>query len=188
VRTWDVNGDGHADIVTANLRGASVTILHGNGRGAFREAPGSPFPANPFPTSVATGDFNGDGHRDLAVTNSPSNSAGSGQDGLTVLLSDGRGGFRRTADAPLATGRAPTQLVVADLDGDDRDDIAVSNMNSGTVTIACLAADEIIHVIDTIAVGRLPKGIATGDFDANGKPDLAVANNGDGDVSIILAR
>jgi hypothetical protein len=188
VRSWDVNGDGHADIVTANLRGASVTVLHGNGRGAFSEAPGSPFPANPFPTSVVAGDFNDDGHRDLAVTNSPSNSAGSGQDGLSVLLNNGRGELRRTANEPLATGRAPTQLVAADFDGDGRDDIAVSNMNSGTVTIACLATDENIRVVDTIAVGRLPKGIAAGDFDANGRPDLAVANNGDGNVTVILAR
>ena len=141
VRAWDVDRDGNADIVTANLRGASVTVLAGNGRGAFRPVSGSPFPANAFPTAVEIGDFNDDGHPDLAVTNSPSNSAGEGKDGLTILLADPKGGHRIIGAEPLETAAAPTQLAVADFDRDGRDDIAVTNMNSGTVTFARVTAD-----------------------------------------------
>jgi hypothetical protein len=187
VRVWDMSGDGIADIVTANLHGANVTVLLGDGRGGFRNAPGSPFTANPFPTAVARGDFDGDGRFDLAVTNSPSNSGGQGEDGLTVLLAD-RSGFRRVGTAPIRTGAAPTQLAVGDLDGDGRAEIAVSNMNSGTVTVASLGRDSHVVIAETIRVGRLPKGIAAGDLNGDGKPDLVVANNGDNDVAIILAR
>ncbi len=188
VRAWDANGDGHADVVTANLRGASVTILAGDGRGGFRPARGSPFAANPFPTAVATGDFDRNGYADLAVTNSPSNSAGQGRDGLTLLLSDGAGGFRAVGSGPLATGAAPTQLAVADFDGDGRDEAAVSNMNSGTITVARLAKEGRLEVTGSLRVGRQPKGIATGDLDRDGKPDLVIANNGDDDVWIALVN
>jgi hypothetical protein len=188
VRAWDVNHDGNADILTANLLGANVTVLLGDGRGGFREARGSPFPANPFATSVARGDFDGDGRLDIAVTNSPSNSNGQGEDGLTLLLGDGAGGFRTVGATPTTTGAAPTQLSVGDLDGDGRDDIAVSNMNSGTVSIARLGPDGRVVIVEAIRVGRLPKGIAVGDVNGDGKLDLVVANNGDNDIAILLAR
>ncbi|MGH8130864.1 MAG: FG-GAP repeat domain-containing protein [Steroidobacteraceae bacterium] len=188
VRAWDVDRDGDADIVTANLRGASVTVLAGDGHGGFRPAAGSPFLSNPFPTAVAMGDFNGDKLPDLAVTNSPSNSAGSGQDGLTVLLRNDAGGYLPAGTAPVATGAAPTQLAVGDFDADGRDDIAVSNMNSDTATIARLAADGRVVIVENLRVGSLPKGIAAGDLNDDGKADLVVANNGDDEVAIVLAR
>src|SRR5439155_16178903 len=74
----DVSGDGKIDLVTANA--AVVSVLRGDGAGGFA-APDSialpgQFPpgyggADPLaqsPQSVATGDFNGDGLLDLAVT------------------------------------------------------------------------------------------------------------------------
>jgi len=188
VRAWDVDRDGNADIITANLRGASVTVLAGNGRGAFRPSTGSPFPANAFPTAVAIGDFNGDGRPDLAVTNSPSNSAGQGKDGLTVLLAEPDAGFRMIGAAPVETGAAPTQLAVADFDRDGRDDIAVTNMNSGTVAFARVTPDRRTVVTGGMPVGNLPKGVAAGDLNRDGKADLVIANHGDDEIAILLAR
>ena len=187
VRAWDIDDDGHADIVTANLRGASVTVLNGNGRGGFREMPGSPYACAPFPTAVAMGDFDGNGRSDLAVTNSPSNSAGQGADGLSVLLADPKGGFRSMSGTPAPTGAAPTQLAVGDIDGDGRDDMVVSNMNSDTVAIAKLRQDGSIAVTGRISVGRRPKGIAVGDLNNDGKPDIAVAHHGDNDIGVLLS-
>jgi DNA-binding beta-propeller fold protein YncE len=188
VRAWDVNHDGNADIITANLRGASVTVLLGDGRGGFQAAPRSPFAAPPCPTALARGDFNGDGRVDFAVTNSPSNSGGQGRDGLTVLLAEPSGGWRSVEGAPVPTGAAPTLLAAGDLDGDRRDELVVSNMNSGTVSIARLRTDGRTVVTETIRVGRQPKGIAIGDLNGDGKPDVIVANNGDNEVAILLVR
>ena len=58
----DFNGDGKADLATANVDGNTVSVLLGNGDGSFRTnvdySVGNP---NWLPTSVAVGDFNGDG-------------------------------------------------------------------------------------------------------------------------------
>jgi len=64
----DLNRDGVQDLVTADFAfgyGASVSVLLGNPDGAF----GTPafYATNYGPTSVAIGDFNGDGIPDIAV-------------------------------------------------------------------------------------------------------------------------
>jgi len=80
------DGDGNADLAVANsglnqsdgtLGPGSVTILHGNGVCGF--SPGGPFAAGPGVSSLAVGDFDGDGKLDLVVANAGSNN-------ITALL------------------------------------------------------------------------------------------------------
>jgi len=73
--TGDFNGDGNLDLVTGNFNSFnsnSVSILLGNGMGGFNIA--IDFPVGWAPTSVTTGDFNGDGKLDLVTANFNSNS------------------------------------------------------------------------------------------------------------------
>src|SRR6185503_9666415 len=51
VAAGDLDGDGHVDLVIANHQTSYVTVLRGDGRGAFAPAPGSPDPVavNPHP-------------------------------------------------------------------------------------------------------------------------------------------
>ena len=72
----DVNRDGLPDLVVASqcphtgscVADGEVSVLLGNGDGTFR--PAVVYDSGGFgPTSVAIGDFNGDGYPDLAVTN-----------------------------------------------------------------------------------------------------------------------
>jgi hypothetical protein len=67
VAIGDFNGDGKLDLAVANSDSNSVTLLLGNGRGAF--APLSPLPAGGYPFCVVVGEFNGDGRADLALVN-----------------------------------------------------------------------------------------------------------------------
>src|SRR5262249_14267612 len=61
----DVNCDGVLDLVTANHRSASVSVLLGQGDGTFQEPVASVMPEGP--ASLAAGDFNGDLLPDLVV-------------------------------------------------------------------------------------------------------------------------
>ena len=71
-RSWavvpiDMNGDRRADVVAAT--GDSVSILNGDGRGAFKSAAGSPVPTGDGSWKVAVADLNGDRRPDVVVNN-----------------------------------------------------------------------------------------------------------------------
>ncbi len=91
VAVTDINGDGYPDMVAANVNDNTVTVLLGNGTGAFTAAPGSPFAVGINPISVAAGAFNGDGRPGIAMANS-------GGGAITVLL-----GGQTTSSSVLST-------------------------------------------------------------------------------------
>ena len=78
----DFNGDGNLDLAVANAEHGdnTVSVLLGDGNGGF--SPAVNFPTGAAPTSIAIGDFNGDGYTDIAVVNHDSST-------LTVLISSG---------------------------------------------------------------------------------------------------
>ena len=71
------------------------------------------------PDAVAVGDFNGDGHLDLAVANDTR--AGT----VSILLNKGDGTFQSAQD--YAVGSDPDSLAVGDFNGDGHLDLAVAN-------------------------------------------------------------
>src|SRR5262245_32475521 len=84
------------------------------------------------PSSVAVGDFNGDGQQDLAVANLGNPITGDGAS-VSVLLGSGTGTFQSAA--PYAAGDAPASVAVGDFNGDGRPDLAVANLLSDSVSV-----------------------------------------------------
>jgi hypothetical protein len=115
----DVNGDGHLDFAVANQGSDDVTVLLGNGAGAFNAASGSPVAVGDGPVATATADLNGDGKADLAVANGSSNDA-------AILLGDGAGRFGGAPGSPVSLGGNPEDIAAADLNGDGHVDLALS--------------------------------------------------------------
>jgi hypothetical protein len=76
--------------------------------------------------AVAFGDFNGDGHQDLVVTDRTDHD-------LVVLLGDGRGGLARAGRFP--AGQNPTDMAVADINGDGTLDVVVANHETSYLTL-----------------------------------------------------
>src|SRR5262249_538853 len=73
VATTDFNNDGLFDVAVANNRtnNATLSVLFGKGNGQFTQGP--IFAIGNSATSVAVGDFNGDGKADIAVADPADN-------------------------------------------------------------------------------------------------------------------
>ena len=131
--------------------------------------PSGALPAGRSPSSFAIADANGDSHPDLAVANQDS-------DDLTVLLGDGAGGFSAAPGSPVAAGDAPFGVVAADLSGDGKVDLAVSNNSSNAlrVLLGNGAGGFTASSGSPIPVGGSPGQAAAADLDGDGDIDLAV--------------
>jgi hypothetical protein len=186
IRVADLNGDGRADIVSPNLEGDNVTILLGNSEGGFRQPTGSPFPCGDSPFNVAVGDVNADGKPELAIVNSPgSTSDRSGQDGLTILLGDGQGGFTTKTGSPFVTGKRPNIPAIGDVNGDGVADVAVSNPDADSITIFRMSREGSVASRATISVPGRPKGLAIRDLNGDGKAEIVITNNANDSVTLI---
>jgi len=129
------------------------------------------------PSSVAVGDFNGDGKLDLAVANMWGGT-------VSILLGDGKGNFT-LASSP-HTGNTASSVAVGDFNGDGKLDLAVANMSDATVSILLGDGTGNFTLASSLAVGSWPISVAVGDFNGDGKLDLAVANMYGPTVSILL--
>src|SRR5579859_3458815 len=117
----DFNGDGISDLAVLNFcggdpsctSGGSVTILLGSSDGTFNQAANSPLSVGDYPSSIAMGDFNGDGAPDLAIVDILSSSSGvSGS--VTILMGNGDGTFTHSANNLTTSGIDPHAITVAD--------------------------------------------------------------------------
>ncbi len=137
VRSADFNRDGHPDVVTTNLDDDTVTILLGDGRGGFHEAPGSPFAAGGKPWEVFIDDVDGDGNSDLVIVPYQRDLPNEAQNAVTVLRGDGKGSFTpmRGSPMPLGTCRGPNSVTAGDLTGGGHHSIVVACAESRSLKI-----------------------------------------------------
>lgn len=137
LRSADFNHDGIPDVVTTNLDDGTVTILLGDGKGGFRNASGSPFPAGAKPWQVHVGDVNGDGNQDLVVIPYQRDIASATESAVTVLLGDGKGSFRPMLGSPFPLGecRGANGVSAGDLTGNGKPVIVVACAESRTMML-----------------------------------------------------
>jgi hypothetical protein len=136
-----------------------------------------------WPTSVAVGDFDGDGVPDMVVADS---SAGT----VTVMLGNGDGSF--TTKSTPQVGEAPWYVAVGDFNGDGILDLAVVNaagVSPGSVSILLGKGDgTFTPVAASPTVGIEALAAVVGDFNGDGIPDLAVMNYQSDSVTILLGN
>lgn len=132
----DMNGDRKLDLITANNADNDVSIAFGDGRGHFTRAP-SAFAVGPSPYPFALDDVNNDGRLDIIATATATGPSRAQQlpssFALTLLLNDGRGGFRRS-ELPLRTGQ-PWFADIGDVNGDRKPDLVATHHDQSALTV-----------------------------------------------------
>ena len=134
-------------------------------RSPFRVA--QSFTLSAAPTSVASGDLNGDGHPDLIVTR-----LGSGS--ISVLLGNGKGGF--SAGVDYAAGTSVSNALVADFNGDGKLDVAVTDSTTGSIDVLFGNGDGTFGKPEVYPSLGNAVALAAGRFTTSGQIDLAVAS------------
>jgi hypothetical protein len=186
VAVADVNGDGKLDLLVANeclapptCPNGEVGVLLGNGDGTFQPA-ASFYSGGYWAYAIAAGDLNGDGHPDLAVANFSAN--GGGGDGvLGVLLGNGDGTFQPAVTYD-SGGSTANSLAIADVNGDGKPDLVVSNECStkctthGVVAVLLGNGDGTFKKAVKYPAGDGPGSVVVVDVNGDGKPDAVVAD------------
>lgn len=170
----DLNGDGLIDLATGFTEGPA------GGVAVFLYDPVQGFlPASKFNSSdagwtgVSIGDFNDDGRKDVVVnrrefTNSP----------MIGLFAQNASG-QLVGPTNLLTAYTPDATVVADMNGDGRDDLMVVHVETWAMGYYQQGnnglAGEIKYQIDPAQLYRV-NSLATGDINHDGIKDVVIAN------------
>jgi Ca2+-binding RTX toxin-like protein len=177
------NGDSHLDLAIAEngsfLNSGDVYLLFGNGDGTFGND--DVFSADDGPTSVASADFNGDTHPDLAVANGSSND-------VSVLLGVGDGTFVPAKPKNVDVGNTPAAVVAGFFNADARPDLAVANQGSDIVSVLLGKGDGTFTGATNFDVGSEPVAVAVGDFNGDTNLDLVTANSDSDNASVLLGN
>jgi FG-GAP-like repeat len=202
----DLNGDRKLDLAVADQHDPAstshggVSILLGNGDGSFQTASFSPIFL--FPTSISTGDLNNDHAPDLVISSFIS-VFGLSKGVLNIWIGDGAGnftshGFFTGSTLHSAASVFPISTLVADFDGDGKNDVAeiignyvglLRGNGDGTFSgqfVTITAGEGRFQGPLFFSAGTGSFQLALGEFNGDGKADLAVANRGSNDVSILL--
>jgi hypothetical protein len=127
---------------------------------------------------MAAGDFNRDGHPDLATVHNTNK--------YSVLLNNGAGGF--TAASYTADGELRDAAVTL-LPGDTVPDLVFSDGSANKVLIFSGNGDGTFTQVGTgIASGSGTDGLAVADLNRDGYPDVAVGNRSYAKIAVLLGN
>ena len=182
----DIDGDGQLDVVTVNSGNSrsSVFLNGGSFPGTIVLGTSSSWILGSGATSFVLTDLDGDDKLDIVSAN---------KGGSVSLLRNASsiGSTSFSAKVDIGAGSAPFSINLADLDGDGKPDLVVTNRSVDSISVLRNTATSGAFSTSTLAapvrfsVGTSPSGVALGDVDGDGKPEIVVANQGSDNVSVL---
>ncbi|MEP2671116.1 MAG: FG-GAP-like repeat-containing protein [Cyclobacteriaceae bacterium] len=128
ITSADVNEDGKLDLIaTSTLTNQVLVLLNTSSSGSISFAAPLILNASNGPWGVDVADIDGDQDTDIIVANR-------NQAEVNVFLNDGNNANVSFTRSDLVSSNATRNVIVGDLDGDAKPDIAYSSFNSGTST------------------------------------------------------
>ncbi len=195
VSSWDLaaadlNGDGRPDLVVGDLNADQAWVLLNTttpGAASASFTASQAMPTGAEPRGIVAADIDGDGRRDLVVADSQ-------DDAVAVLRNTTLPGSMTASFAAPDTFTVPARpehLVVADLNGDGRLDIGVTDTISFASTLLFNttppgSAHYDFGTSSIIPVAGFPAGIATSDINGDGIADILVCDEIDGTMLTLL--
>ena len=179
IASIDANDDGLPDLVVSNSISDRLTLLTNRGNGVFKT---TSIPGNlgDRPQGIATGHFNGDGLEDIVVVlQNPTHSEGS----VRLLTSNGDGTF--AIGDPESVGQFPGVIVAADFDGDGREDVAVGNLGSTSISVLFGNGRGSFNRQQNIRLDAAPVALSQADIDGDQDIDLIFTRAGDLPVALL---
>lgn len=168
VALGDFNNDGHLDVTVANSNTNNIGVLLGVGNGSYSAPTTYSTGSGSTPYGVATADFNGDGHIDIAYCLSGSNQVG-------IMLGSSTGSFTMYAVYSAGSGASPYGIVVADFNQDTNMDVAVANRGGGNIGVFLGTGTGTFGAPTAYSVSGSPYALGTADFNQDAKPDIVAA-------------
>jgi hypothetical protein len=179
--------------LTAYSSGPFLPTFLGNGSGISTASfgPRQNLATASSPGQSVVADLDGDGKPDLLTPNGNGHTVSIFRNVASVgLLTNSS--FVPRIDLPAGTSSSsPYGIAVADVDGDGKPDLIVTQFGDNQVSIypnisspGTLTTNSFAPRIN-FATGVQPQGVVVMDLDGDGRPDIVVANVSDGTISIL---